>query len=532
MAPSHRRKYKDIVTEEVPSKDEFVRELADKREQARRDPFFLGALLGYDFQPDVHTDLFDALPAGDRKKAFFYVSANKNRLILWPRGHYKTSAVVVRIVQLILNYPDIRILIMQANLKLTKGWLLEIRSHFDGKNEKSRLPDLFPEFCGKNLGSSMAFTVPARERKHLKEATVTIASPKAVQTGQHYDIFCADDLVNSANFRNVELLDKLESEFNHFRPLLDPGGYTIVTGTRYHFVDLYGRILAKAQDWVISVRGAWDEAGKLLFPQRVARDGRHIGFTRELLDSIARTMDPESFEAQYFNRIIATGRQLFPEELILSRVRSTKDAEFPANAPCYLVVDLATGDQTKSDDSVIAVAKRESNGRTWILDCVGGHMSPFILAMTIIKLALEHRPVAVLIEKSTNSEFFFEYMRHLLREKNINLQLEPIKVKNTKGAKHMRISALESALRLNILFFTPTIQDFEKFKDEFVQYPKARHDDRPDAIALLMTYFVQNGGVSTPYLKVQAHVPYFALPHDPPPPTTPQSNGPGFGFTC
>ena len=157
----------------------------------------------------------------------------------WPRGHFKTSAVVVDIVQAILNDPDLRLLIMQATLKLTKGWLKEIRSHFDGSNPKSRLLQLAPEFkaLGKN---SEAFTVSARKRVHLKEATVTAASPRAVATGQHYDRMYADDLVNALNFRNVELQDKLESEFYHFLPLIEPGPRRAVkvTGTRYSFADI------------------------------------------------------------------------------------------------------------------------------------------------------------------------------------------------------------------------------------------------------------------------------------------------------
>lgn len=420
---------------------------------------------------------------------------------------------------------------MQASLKLTKGWLLEIRSHFDGKNEKSRLPELFPEFCGSKLGSSLAFTVPARDRKHLKEATVTIASPKAVSTGQHYDIFCADDLVNSANFRNIELLDKLESEFNHFRPLLDPGGYTVVTGTRYHYSDLYGRIIKNPEGWKISIRGAYDDAGKMLFQQTAAKDGRKVGFTRELLDEIERTTgDPEMFQAQYFNRIIPMGTQLFPEELILGAVRSSTDEQFPAHAPCYLVVDPATGDSSTSDDSVVGACKRESNGRTWVVDCVGGRLSPFALATLIIEMALKHRPVACLVENAANASFLITYLQSVLRERGIALPVEPIKVKNNKGAKHMRISALEGALKTRRLLFLPFV-DFEKFKDEFVQYPKARHDDRPDAIALLMEYFVQNGGAILPAFRVQTHVPHFALPYDPP--EEKPNGGPlGFGFNC
>jgi hypothetical protein len=160
------------------------------------------------------------------------------------RGHFKTSCVVVQTVQDILKDPD-SAFCDAGDVEAHEGVGFRNKSHFDGRNIKSKLPAIFPEFCGRALGDAYSFTVPARTRKHLKEATVTAASPRAVQTGQHYTKMAFDDLVNANNFRNVELLDKLESEFYHFLPLLDPGGEVLVTGTRYSHADLYARMIAK-----------------------------------------------------------------------------------------------------------------------------------------------------------------------------------------------------------------------------------------------------------------------------------------------
>src|SRR6185369_1764441 len=114
------------------------------RQRALRDGLFLGTfVLGYDFQPDVHGELFDykldpSLPLYDQPIV-------KDELILWPRGHYKTTARVVQAIQFILNFPDIRIVLMQGTKKLSKGLLAEIKSHFFD-NPKSRLLEFFPEF--------------------------------------------------------------------------------------------------------------------------------------------------------------------------------------------------------------------------------------------------------------------------------------------------------------------------------------------------------------------------------------------------
>lgn len=510
------------------SKAKLASELVEQRDRARSDPFFLAKILGYDFQPDVHAEMFSALLRKDRKKAFFTLSEIKKRLILWPRGHFKTSVVVLEIIQTILNYPDVRILIMQANIGLTKGWLREIKSHFTGDNPKSRLPELFPEFCAEKMGTAIHFTVPARKRRHLKEATVTVASPRSVSTGQHYDIFFADDLVHTGNFRSIEQLDKLENEFSHFVPLIDPGGYTVVTGTRYHHADIYGRIIVKNQgEWMTSIKPAYDADGVLLFPQRQIEDGRTLGFTRAFLDGVEHD-DPETFSAQYMNRIIAIGRHLFPEDLILKSVKPTVgNKEYPAAGACYFAVDLATGTKSTSDHSVVAIGKHGSDGRIWVIECIGGAWSPSTLAEMILKLALAHRPQCVLVEKSPGAEFFIEYLQSLIQQRGMVLQVAPLPVKSTKDAKYSRIAVLEGALKANRLVFGAGISDFERFKDEFVQFPKGRHDDRPDAVALLMGFFTQNANFAPAPITFR-QAPFVQLAHENETPVG--SSVMGFGF--
>src|SRR5581483_2453538 len=187
-------------------------------------------------------------------------------------------------------------------------------------------------------------------RRHLKEATVTVASPKSVKAGQHYDVMFGDDIVNEQNFRNPELMKKAIEDFSLYVPLIDPGGYKYVTGTRYVFGDLYEHIIRHNEkgDWIISIKECWftvEEAGtkvkKPLFPRQRLDDGRLIGFTIEMLEQMQRD-DPQMFAAQYLNRPIAAETQLFPEELVLSRVKATSDQDFPALMSKVLFIDLAT----------------------------------------------------------------------------------------------------------------------------------------------------------------------------------------------
>lgn len=428
-------------------------------------------------QPDVHPEMFEALCPGDKT----------SRLILWPRGHFKTTAVVVDVVQRILNDADCRIMLMQASLKLTRGWLAEIFSHFSGKNPKSKLLQLFPEFAA--TGNADGFTVACRKRVHLKEKTVVAASPKAVATGQHYSALYADDLVHTGNFRNVELLDKLENEFSHFIPLIDPGGYITVTGTRYSFADIYQRIITRNKgEWVVSVKGCFRDDGGLLFPERVLTDGRKIGFTPELLAQIQRD-DPETFSAQYLNQVISAKNHIFPEPLIFSVVRASSDKEFPALSPCVFMIDLAESTKAESDNSVISIGRQDGRGRVWVSDVIGDTWSPANLAIVILQQTLKHRPARILIEKQPGAEFFGEYLKTMGLEKGLRLPIDYVKRSNQKNAKYLRIASLESAFRDKRMVLLAGINNFDRLVQEFTEFPRGRHDDRPDCLALLYKFF-------------------------------------------
>jgi predicted phage terminase large subunit-like protein len=294
-------------------------------------------------------------------------------------------------------------------------------------------------------------------------------------------------LVTAVNFRNIDLLNNLEVDFYHLMPLLDPGGEVVVTGTRYSFADLYARIMAKDMgvgEWEISVRSCYKKDGSLVFPQRLTKDGRKIGFTPELLADLKRA-EPEVFAAQYLNAPMSSKDQLFPTTLLAQATRSSQDADYPKNAPCIFVVDLASGKRADADNSVLAVGRSDHQGRVWVADVVGGVLTPHALALTIISKAVQYRPSRVLIEKRHGAEFFGEFLKTVAREKGVVIPVDYTTGGSKKDAKYMRIASLESAMRQKRLFLLAGITDYAKTSEEFEQFPRGRHDDRPDSIALL-----------------------------------------------
>lgn len=256
--------------------DAQIQRLKELRRRGRTDLFWLSTkVLGYDFVERVHGPVCDLFVHKDPKKPFAQQDTIKQRLLLDPRGHFKTTVDVCDTVQWILNFPDVRILIMTGTLELAERMLYEVQHHFTS-NPQMRL--LYPEFCappGQKIGNTSEMTTPARKLQHLREPTVTISTIDSVKAGSHYDIIKCDDLVHENNIGTKEQIEKTIQAFHYTTPLLEPYGYRDVIGTRYDYSDLYGSILdgldmSKATpipfgfrledgDWKVQVRQVWIE---------------------------------------------------------------------------------------------------------------------------------------------------------------------------------------------------------------------------------------------------------------------------------
>jgi hypothetical protein len=196
-------------------------------------------ILGMDFQDNPHSQLFAHFiqkRPGENKAFSDLELTTKKRMILWPRGLFKTSAVRVDIVQTILNYPNIRIVFLTGSDGLAKKQLQVIKMFFEQPTKRFKF--LFPEFCLKSvrnekikdeldprawtdvparLGTAKEFTVPCRTNRTLADPTFRIATAKMVKAGLHADLIYCDDLVNETNYRKPTALAKCYQDYLQLR---------------------------------------------------------------------------------------------------------------------------------------------------------------------------------------------------------------------------------------------------------------------------------------------------------------------------
>lgn len=200
-----------------------------KKELVMSDLYPMGKLLGYkDINRNTHETLINIL-----------TSESKRKLIVMPRGTFKsTIACVCYPIFLLINNPDLRILIDSEVYSNSKNFLRSIKAHLMDPT----LTDLFGEFKS-DVWNESEIVIKQRVNKSLKEASITCGGIETIKVGQHYDVIIHDDLNSNNNSQTQEGREKVINHYRMNMAILEPGGIAVVVGTRYAINDVIGHIL-------------------------------------------------------------------------------------------------------------------------------------------------------------------------------------------------------------------------------------------------------------------------------------------------
>lgn len=472
-------------------------ELAKLRYRARTDLYWLARdILGMDALIErVHRPICDMFVAKKPGKPLWEQSEIKERLILAPRGHFKTSLDEADIIQWILLDPNIRILIMSGKASVAEAMMTNVKGHFQ-TNEKLRA--LFPELCppeGKEFGNLSEFICPGRT-KVIKEPTVLISSGASVKAGLHFDVIKGDDMVNEINTLTKEQILKVIMLWNYAMPLVEPYGYLDLIGTNYDDSDLYQWAIEnkpklkwyKVAAWTPkqtfraafktgSVKKITEDMVDLLFPER---------FTFEWLNN-QRLADEYIFNCQYLLDPTPTDTALFTEEMILRH--TIPHGHIPRSGTVFQVWDTASTQNNHSDFSACATGLYDAQGRLFVLDVAFGKWSPTELINMIIGQAIKWRPSCIGIEEANGSRMLQPALDLVSRQMGLSLYIEWQKTSPNKH-KYDTVAGLQPLFKDDKLYLSAAMnkETRTELMKQFIKYPKTSHDDIPDAVARLLTF--------------------------------------------
>lgn len=181
-----------------------------------------------DVTKNTHGPIIDALQAETKRK-----------LICVPRGALKSSiACVAYPIWLMINNPNIRILIDSELYTNSKTFLREIKLHLESPEMKL----IFGDSKGP-VWNDGEFIIKQRVKK-LKEPTLSAGGIFTTKVGQHFDVIIMDDLNSQDNSSTPEACQKVIDHYRLNVSLLEPDGTMVIIGTRYSERDVIGHIIA------------------------------------------------------------------------------------------------------------------------------------------------------------------------------------------------------------------------------------------------------------------------------------------------
>lgn len=471
----------------------------------------------------------------------------KDRMLLVPRGGFKSSIDLADCVQWIINYPAVTILILTGVYSLAGDFVGELRGHFtngenpndpDSKTGKARLvPKLlmdretsewspsyfqimFPEHCiAASDGKMSEFQTPAAGTD--KEPSVRAASIEQALVGAHFGVLKLDDVVTNENSQTIDRLKKIAKQISIDRAMLQPFGFMDVIGTWYDEKDFYGEKI-KLEEQLIK------EDGGLLIGSvdsgRFELTGKYKIYLRSALwltpeaikagktdiDAVAsdyelwfperlpysflsseRKTDPEGFAIKYLNNPRKIHRIKFERALLLKR--TIPHNQLPQQGIVVTTIDTAYSTKSWADYTVI-ITSLIYGGRFYILNMVRGRYNEYELPKVIATTAHKWKPKRIAIEDSPGVKWMGKELTREMQKLQISVPVEYVSLGQGSKSKSKQIKA-KPVMRLlgdERLYFLNSCEGLQEIYNEMEQFTgtgEEPHDDIVCALSLLCEQF-------------------------------------------
>jgi len=372
--------------------------------------WFCRHVLGYQDMNTVH----DWLCRGIQNRR------RRNRLILLPRYSFKSCIVTIGYsLWRIFRDPNVRILIYSDTATKAQGFLRGIKAHIEGSDGENA--SLFRKYIGKydndihsGKWNENAITVKYRTAGH-SEPTVDTGSYEASKVGMHYDIIIFDDIVSKLNVNTKALMDKVWECYQESLSLLKPGGDVIICGTRWHFGDAYGRMIARDKardnfDLFIKDADERNEDGSLIFED--------IGLDEKFLNEQKAEQGSYIYSCLYKNNPVSSDEQIFRNENFkfygqLQESPTPLETGLYENLYITCTVDPAG---EGSDPTGGVVVGTDNTNRMHILEILNKSLKPDEIVKWIMNMNLKYRLRKLGIETNFFRGMLKRELDRMLRE--------------------------------------------------------------------------------------------------------------------
>ncbi len=311
--------------------------------------------------PDLHRTIAEWLEGHWR-------AGNRELLLLVFRDAGKSTLVGLFCAWLLANDPDLRILVLAADLELAGKMVRNVKRVIE---RHSACRDLLPQ--DRDQWAADRFTV-RRVREH-RDPSMLARSVATNITGSRADVIICDDVEVPRTCDSAAKREDLRRRLTEIEFVLVPGGTRLYVGTPHAWHSIYadrprpetGEEAAFLDGYERLELALRDEAGRSRWPER---------FTPERIDAIERRTGPLRFASQMMLRPVdVTESRLDPARL---RVYDGGFDYREANGQAVLSIagrrmvsascwwDPAYGSPDGGDASVVAALFCDGEGGYWL----------------------------------------------------------------------------------------------------------------------------------------------------------------------
>lgn len=405
------------------------------------------------------------------------------RMYLAYRAFYKTTIISkVHTIQLLLNFPDIHVVLCHNKQENASDILVSIKNCFLSTELGALFPELIPK--SKDWGNRTGFSVATRKDMGRTEENVEAVGVDTEITGRHWQVAKKNDLVTEKSVTTDEQLRKTASWDERFNLGMFDDQKTRLQdyeGTRYHHADLYSSKLSdpfvKVTEIPVLVGG--DDTGAITHPQR---------FRPEDIERMKK--DLWTFYCQMLLKPKDPSKMQFNSNMILTHDGTYRKLYY------YLLCDPASRRKKDNDFTVMLVIGIDSKGCKYIVDGIRDKLDPKQRIDHAIDLIVRWNIKLVGWEAIAfmNTDCF--YLEERRRKEHMAFNI--IEISSHNSSKEDRIRSLipeyadhkwywpeRGAIRRYSVMTSRTYCLTEEMERELVRFPLGEHDDLLDTMTFL-----------------------------------------------
>jgi predicted phage terminase large subunit-like protein len=193
---------------------------------------------------------------------------------------------------------------------------------------------------------------------------------------------------------------------------------------------------------------------------------------------------PEVYAQEYLNYPIDESTAFFKRNDFLEiREDVLRDIEEnKVNVNYYVGCDLAVSTADRSDYSVFVIAAVDDKGILNIVDVRKARMDSMEIIEEFFAINTIYKPEWFAMERGTIEKSIGPVLRAEMITRNNYLHFE---LSTANKDKTTRARGIQARIRAGGIKFDKTSSWYSDLEDEFVRFPKARHDDTVDALSWL-----------------------------------------------